>query len=143
MKIKLLKPQRLRGDNLNEPNFYVQELISTEYMDKRVLILYPYELRNEPILKDNIHKMTKVIREYIKESEMYRKCVDIIPNLIWDSQKISMQNEADEHQRKADKLAEKMNEGISPYAWYVKGRFNGEIGGFHYNVDNIVYLDKN
>ena len=143
MKIRLLKPQRLRGDNLNEPNFYVQELISTEYMDKRVLILYPYELRNEPILKYNIHKMTKVIREYIKESEMYRKCVDTISNLIWDSQKISMQNEADEHQRKADKLAEKMNEGISPYAWYVKGRFNGEIGGFHYNVDNIVYLDKN
>ena len=128
---------------MNESQFCVQKLISTEYMDKRVLILYPYELRNEPILKDNIHKMTKVIREYIKESEMYRKCVDIIPNLIWDSQKISMQNEADEHQRKADKLAEKMNEGISPYAWYVKGRFNGEIGGFHYNVDNIVYLDKN
>lgn len=128
---------------MNELQFCVQELISTEYMDKRVLILYPYELRNEPILKDNIHKMTKVIREYIKESEMYRKCVDTISNLIWDSQKISMQNEADEHQRKADKLAEKMDEGISPYAWYVKGRFNGEIGGFHYNVDNIVYLDKN
>ena len=127
---------------MNESQFCVQELISTEYMDKRVLILYPYELRNEPILKDNIHKMTKVIREYIKESEMYRKCVDIIPNLIWDSQKISMQNEADEHQRKADELAEKMNEGISPYAWYVKGRFNEEIGGFHYNVDNIVYLDR-
>ena len=126
-----------------EPNFCVEELISTEYMDKRILILYPYELRNEPILKDNIHKMTKVIREYIKEYEMYIKCVDTISNLIWDSQKISMQNEADEHQRKADELAEIMNEGISPYAWYVKGRFNGEIGGFHYNVDNIVYLDSN
>ena len=87
--------------------------------------------------------MTKVIREYIKESEMYRKCVDTIPNIIWDSQKLSMQNEADEHQRKADELAEIMNEGISPYAWYVKGRFDGEIGGFHYNVDNIVYLDRN
>lgn len=105
--------------------------------------MYPYKLRDEQILKDNILKMTKVIREYIKESEMYRKCVDTIPNLIWDSQKLSMQNEADEHQRKADELAEKMNEGISPYAWYVKGRFNGEIGDFHYNVDNIVYLDKN
>lgn len=114
-----------------------------EYMDRSVLILYPYELSNVPILKDNILKMTKVIREYIKEYEMYRKCVDTISNLIWDSQKLSMQNEADEHQRKADELAEKMNEGISPYAWYVKGKFNGEIGGFHYNVDNIVYLDRN
>lgn len=128
---------------IEEPKFCVQELVSMEHMDSRILILYPYELMNEKILKDNISKMTKVIREYIKESEMYQKCVDTIPNLIWDSQKISMQNEADEHQRKADELAEKMNEGISPYVWYVEGRFNGEIGGFHYNVDNIVYLDKN
>lgn len=126
-----------------EPQFCVQELIPIGCTDTRILILYPYELSNEPILKDNISKMTKVIREYIKESEMHRKCVDIIPNLIWDSQKISMQNEAEEHQRKADELAEIMNEGINPYAWYVKGGFNGEIGGFHYNVDNIVYLNKN
>lgn len=126
-----------------EPQFCVQELIPIGCADTRILIMYLYELRDEQILKDNILKMTKVIREYIKESEMYRKCVDTIPNLIWDSQKLSMQNEADEHQRKADELAEKMNEGISPYAWYVKGRFNGEIDGFHYNVDNIVYLDKN
>lgn len=124
---------------MNEPQFCVQELMS---MDKRVLILFPYDLNNEPILKNNILKMTKVVTEYIKGFELYRKCVDIIPNLIWDSQKISMQNEADEHKRKVDELAEKMNEGISPYAWYIKGRFNGEIGGFHYNVDNIVYLDK-
>ena len=128
---------------IEEPKFCVQELISTEHMDGRVVILYPYKLRNEPILKDSISKMTKVIREYIKETEMYRKCVDTIPNLIWDSQKLSMQNEADAHQRKADELAEIMNEGISPYAWYIKGRFNGEIGGLHYNVDNIVYLDRN
>lgn len=126
-----------------ESQFCIQELIPIGCTDTRILILYPYELSNEPMLKDNISKMTKVIREYIKESEMHRKCVDIIPNLIWDSQKISMQNEAEEHQRKADELAEIMNGGISPYAWYVKGRFNGEIGGFHYNVDNIVYLDKN
>lgn len=128
---------------MTEPRFCIQELMATEYIDKRILILYPYELRNEPILKDNISKMIKVIREYIKESEIYRKCVDSIQNLIWDSQKISMQNEANEHQRKADELSEQMNNRISPYAWYVKGRFNGEIGGFHYNVDNIVYLDRN
>ena len=134
---------KYRGDNLNESQFCVEQLVSTEYMDSRILILYPYELSNEQILKDNISKMTKVIREYIKESDMYRKYVDMIPNLIWDSQKISMQNEADEHQRKADELAEIMNEGISPYAWYVEGSFNGEINGFYYNVDNIVYLDKN
>ena len=125
-----------------EPQFCVQELISTEYMDKRVLILYPYKLSNEPILKDNIPKMTKVIREYIKESEMYKKCVDTIPNLIWDSQKISMQNEANEHQRKADELSEQMNNGISPYAWYVKKNFDKHIDDIHYKADYFVYLDR-
>lgn len=125
-----------------ESQFCVQELMPTEHMDSRVVILYPYELRNEPILKDNIPKMTKVIREYIKESEMYRKCIDTIPNLIWDSQKLSMQNEADEHQRKADELAEIMNEGISPYAWYVKKNFDKYIDDIHYKADYFVYLDR-
>ena len=127
---------------MNEPKFCVEELISMEYMDRSVLILYPYELSNEPILKDNILKMTKVIREYIKESEMYRKCVDSIQNLIWDSQKISMQNEANEHQRKAYELSEQMNNGISPYAWYVKKNFDKYIDDIHYKADYFVYLDR-
>ena len=86
--------------------------------------MYPYEFRNEKILKDNISKMTNVIREYINESELYRRCVDAIPSLIWDSQKSSIQNEADKHQRKADELAEVMNDGISPYHWCVYKNFD-------------------
>lgn len=127
---------------IEEPKFCVQELIPIRYTDTRILILYPYELSNETILKDNIPKMTKVIREYIKESEMYRKCVDSIQNLIWDSQKISMQNEANEHQRKADELSEQMNNGISPYAWYVNKNFDKYIDGIHYKADYFVYLDR-
>ena len=125
-----------------EPQFCVQELIPIGCADTRILIMYPYELRDEQILKDNIPKMTKVIREYIKESEMYRKCVDSIQNLIWDSQKISMQNEANEHQRKADELSEQMNNGISPYAWYVKKNFDKYIDDIHYKADYFVYLDR-
>lgn len=67
---------------IEEPKCCVHELIPIRCTDTRILIMYPYELSNEPILKDNIPKMTKVIREYIKESEMYKKCVDTIPNLI-------------------------------------------------------------
>lgn len=127
---------------IEESKFCVQELIPIGCTDARILILYPYELSNEPILKDNIPKMTKVIREYIKESEMYRKCVDSIQNLIWDSQKISMQNEANEHQRKSDELSEQMNNGISPYAWYVKKNFDKYIDDIHYKADYFVYLDR-
>lgn len=92
----------------------MERLIFDDVPSDDILLMYPYKLRNEPILRDNICNMKNVIREYIKEVEQYSMCVSVISKLIWDSQKISMQNEADEHQRKADKLAEQMNDGISP-----------------------------
>ena len=126
---------------LIEPDVCISELISTEHLE-RILIMYPYEFRNEQILKDNITKMSNVIREYINELELYRRCIDAIPNLIWDSQKISLQNEADEHQRKADELAEVMNNGISPYHWCVCKNFDQYINGIYYKANYAVYLEK-
>lgn len=126
---------------LIEPDVCIQELMSMDCID-RILIMYPYELRNEKILKDNIPKMTNVIREYINESELYRQCVNTIPDLIWDSQKDSMQNEADEHQRRADELAEVMNEGISPYHWCLCKNFDQYIDGIHYKANYFIYLDR-
>ena len=131
-----------RGDKLLiEPDVCISELISTEHLE-RILIMYPYEFRNEQILKDNITKMSNVIREYINELELYRRCIDAIPNLIWDSQKISLQNEADEHQRKADELAEVMNNGISPYHWCICKNFDQYINGIYYKANCAVYLEK-
>ena len=129
------------GDKLTEPSICIHELMSMEHLE-RILIMYPYEFRNEKILKDNIPKMTNVIRKYINESELYRRCIDAIPNLIWDSQKISLQNEADEHQRKADELAEVMNDGISPYHWSVCKNFDRYIDGINYKADYVIYLEK-
>ena len=100
--------------------------------EKDLYILYPSELANEQIIKDNIPKMLKVIREYIKESELYKKCMNSVDKFHFNSQKITMINEAHNHQEKEDKLAEVMNEGISPYAWYYYNTMNGYI----------VYLDK-
>ena len=131
-----------RGDKLLiEPDVCISELISTDHLE-RILIMYPYEFRNEQILKDNITKMSNVIREYINELELYRRCIDAIPNLIWDSQKISLQNEADEHQRKADELAEVMNDGISPYHWCICKNFDQYINGIYYKANYAVYLEK-
>ena len=126
---------------LIEPDVCISDLISTEHLE-RILIMYPYEFRNEQILKDNITKMSNVIREYINELELYRRCIDAIPNLIWDSQKISLQNEADENQRKADELAEVMNNGISPYHWCVCKNFDQYINGIYYKANYAVYLEK-
>ena len=117
-----------------EPSICIHELMSMEHLE-RILIMYPYEFRNEKILKDNIHKMMNVIREYINESELYRRCVDTIPSLIWDSQRNLLQNEADE-------LAEVMNDGISPYHWCVCKNFNKCIDGMYYKADYVIYLEK-
>ena len=53
---------------MTEIQFCIEEILSLEHID-RILILYPYELRNEKILRDNIEKMSQVIREYIKVVE--------------------------------------------------------------------------
>lgn len=100
--------------------------------EKDLYILYPSELANEQIIKDNIPKMLKVIREYIHELETYLRCIDKSKNFYFNSQIKSFVDEAHNHQEKADKLAEVMNEGISPYAWYYYNTMNGYI----------VYLDK-
>ena len=68
--------------------------------------------------------------------------IDTIQNLIWDSQKASLQNEADEHQRKADELAEVMNNGISPYHWCICKNFDQYINGIHYKANYAIYLEK-
>lgn len=109
-----------------------ERILSLSY-EKDLHILYPLKLSDEQILKDNIPKMLKVIREYIDESELYKKCMDRVDSFHFDSQKTTMINEAHNHQEKADELAEIMNEGISPYAWY-----------YHDAMQHgyIVYLDK-
>lgn len=109
-----------------------ERILSLSY-EKDLYILYPLKLSDEQILKDNIPKMLKVIREYIEESELYRECMDRVDKLHFDSQKTAMINEAHSHQEKADELAEIMNEGISPYAWYYHDAMQ---------YGYIVYLDK-
>lgn len=111
----------------------VYERILSSPREKDLYILYPSELKNEQILKDNIPKMLKVIREYIEESGLYRKCMDRVDKFHFDSQKTAMINEAHSHQEKADKLAEIINEGISPYAWY----YYDTAEGYVVCLDNI------
>lgn len=116
----------LRSDVVHE------RILSLSY-EKDLYILYPLKLSDEQILKDNIQKMLKVIREYIDESELYKKCMDRVDRFHFDSQKTAMINEAHSHQEKADELAEIMNEGISPYAWYYHDAMQ---------YGYIVYLDN-
>ena len=96
----------------------VYEKIFSSPGGKDLYVLYPLKLKDEKILKDNIPKMLKVIRKYIRESELYEYYMNRADKLHFDSHKTAMINEAHNRQKIADELAEIINEGISPYAWY-------------------------
>ena len=128
---------------LDDKNFCVREVASMEPPYINIIVVYPVEFVSDPVLEENIPKMVSVVREYIKESESYLMFKNMIGNAKWDSEKLKYGNIAYEHQEKADKLAEKMNEGISPYAWYIN-KVNDKLAfnGISQKVDYAVCLEK-
>lgn len=128
---------------LDDKAYCIQEIFNVDPFDNRIAIIYPKEFYGDPVLEENIPKMLSVIREYIKEFESYLMFKNMIGNARWDSEKFKYGNIAYEHQKKADKLAEKMNEGISPYAWYVnKVNDKSAFNGISRKVDYAVCLEK-
>lgn len=128
---------------LDDKNFCVREVVNKELPYGSIIIIYPIEFVGDQVLEENIPKMLSVVREYIKEFESYLMFKNMIGNARWDSEKLKYGNIAYEHQKKADKLAEKMNEGISPYAWYVRKVCDELIyNGIHQHVDYAVCLEK-
>ena len=108
-----------------------------------IIVVYPVEFIGDPVLEENIPKMLSVVKEYIKEYESYLTFKTKIGNTVWDSEKLKYGNIAYEHQERADKLAEKMNEGISPYFWYV-GKVSEDVvfNEISRKVDYAVCLEK-
>lgn len=123
--------------------YYIQEMFNVDPFDNRIAIIYPKEFYGNPVLNENIPKMLSVVREYIKEFEQYLTFKTKIGNTRWDSEKLKYDNLTYEYNEKADKLAEKINEGISPYAWYVH-KVTEELifNGISRKVDYIVCLEK-
>ena len=128
---------------LDDKLYCIQEMLNADPFDNRIAIIYPKEFYGDSVLNENIPKMISVVREYIKEFESYLMFKNMIENVKWDSEKLKYGNIAYEYQEKADKLAEKMNEGISPYAWYVH-KMNDKLvfNGISRKVDYIVCLEK-
>ena len=128
---------------LDENNFCIREVVNKEIPYSSIIVIYPIEFIGDPVLEENIPKMISVVREYIKEFESYLMFKNMIGNARWDSEKLKYGNIAYEHQEKADKLAEKMNEGISPYAWYIN-KVNDKLAfnRISQEVDYAVCLEK-
>lgn len=147
---EIIREHCLRSDMVYESNLswvkipeniYWEELLYGDYMNGNLIIMFPDELKDNPILKENIPKMLNVIKDYINKSQEYRRYMDCTLSVHFDSEKESFINKAYEAQKEADKLAEEMNDGISPYAWYYTGMFDGYINGVRVRAEHIIYLD--
>lgn len=126
-----------------DPQFKVAELINPRDCDNRlILAMYPYTLRCERILQDNLPIMIETIRDYIREVESHMRLTKVLPRLIWDSQKLAIQEEINLRKRNMEQLRNKMNTGISPFYWCLYKEFNGYIDGTHYKADYLISLEQ-
>ena len=128
---------------LDDKNFCVKEVASMEPPYVNIIVVYPVDFIGDPVLEENIPKMLSVVREYIEENELHLTFRIKTENTRWDSEKLKYGNMAYEHQMKIDNLTEKMNEGISPYFWYV-GKVSEDIvfNGISRKVDYAACLEK-
>ncbi len=125
-----------------DPRFEVAELINPRDCDNRVILaVYQYTLRDEKILQNNLPIMIETIRDYIREAEIYMHLTDVLPRLIWNSQKLAIQEEINLRKRNIELLRNKMNAGISPYYWRLYKKFDGYVDGIHYKADYVISLE--
>lgn len=123
--------------------FEVAELINPRDCDNRVILaVYQHTLRDEKILQNNLPIMIETIRDYIREVEIYTRLTDVLPGLIWDSQKLAIRKEIILRKRNMELLRNKMNTGISPYYWCIYKEFYGYIEGIYYKADYVISLEK-
>lgn len=123
--------------------FEVAELINPRDCDNRVILaVYQHTLRDEKILQDNLPIMIETIRDYIREVEIHTHLTDVLPRLIWDSQKLAIREEIILRKRNMELLRNKMNTGISPYYWCIYKEFDGYIEGIYYKADYVISLEK-
>lgn len=128
---------------LDDKNFCVKEVASMEPPYINIIVVYPVDFIGDLVLEENIHKMLSVVRQYIEEDELHLALRIKTTNARWDSEKLKYGDMAYEHQMKRNKLAEKMNEGISPYFWYVsKVSEDVVFNEISRKVDYAVCLEK-
>lgn len=52
-----------------------------------------------------------------------------------------MRNQLRQQKLKIDKIAKKINDGISPYVWKYTSGISGYLNGEYVDCDYVIYLD--
>lgn len=125
-------------------NFMIMNILPTPEFQYSIIFMYPRELDNEKILKDNIEKLLPLFKLYIKEYEMLEGSKQVMKHLKFESQRAKQKTFIDDCERVLKELSEKMNNGIAPHFW----KFYTHIDTFDYEsniqikADYVLALEK-
>lgn len=117
---------------------YIDDVVS----GRRIVILFPYELYSYNIMKDNLKEMQKYVIDYVKAEDSMNLNHNKILEVSFDSLKDKYAQLRDDSQKEMDRLSELMNVGISPYAWFSKGKIDGQIENMKIKADYSFVLEK-
>lgn len=99
----------------------------------RVVILYPYTLDKEPVLRKNTVNISKYVYDYIAAKEEYNVLIQKEKQAVFDVDKMHWSSMANKQQKKMDELSELLNENISPYRWNI-------VQGIDTKIDFVRYI---
>jgi hypothetical protein len=130
------------SDNLKDVMF--MEMIPTPEFWHTVLFMFPSELSNETILKDNLKNLPSLFKLYIKEKEMLEGNIQVLKHLKFKSQQDKQKEFINDCERVLKELSDKMDNGIAPYSWkmYTNIDTYDDESGRQIKADYVLALEK-
>lgn len=125
-----------------EENMMMMENFMTPEFPYRVIWLFPDELYEEKIFKNNLSHTLNDLKEFIEETKLLENNQRVLECLKFDSQKEKQLKLINENKRRISEIDEKMNKEISPYRWAIIKDFNGHLFGSYTRADYVLELYK-
>lgn len=108
----------------------------------RVAWIFPEKLYKEKIFQDNIRHTLSELKEIITINDALRAEKKLLEFLEFDSQIEKQKKVIEEYELKSIAAFDKLNEGISPYYWYITENVNQFIDRQHVRADYGLWLMK-
>lgn len=105
-----------------------------------VVWIFPQELKNEEIFKNNIEHTYNDLKELIKEKAYLKASDEILSVLKFDSQIEHQKEIGRKHKQNITKIKDRMNDGISPYKWVIFEHFDEYINKVSVKADYALVL---
>lgn len=104
-----------------------------------VIWIYPLDLKDEQILKDNLAKSETLLKELIKAMDKKQLNENILQNLRFDIEKEIPLKMIERCNDEIDDIIEELNQNLSPYYWSISKDHRG--GCIEYDISEYMEAD--